>query len=76
MFDVGGAMVKKFLSSPEGQQMIKEYISSPEGMKTIKEFMGSAEGRKIGADILLSMLEEVQISDEVKGMIKQALEGL
>jgi hypothetical protein len=76
MFDMGGSMVKKFLSSPEGQQMIKEYIASPEGMNTIKEFMGSAEGKKIGADILLSMIDQFQIPDEAKGMIKQALEGL
>lgn len=69
-------MVKKFLSSPEGQQMIKEYISSPQGMKTIKEFMGSAEGRKIGADILLSMLDQFQIPNEAKAMVKQALESV
>ncbi len=76
MFDLGGNMAKKFLSSPEGQQMIKDYISSPEGMSTIKEMLGSAEGKKMGATILLSMLDQFPIPDEAKGMVRQALEGL
>jgi len=76
MFDLGGNMAKKFLSSPEGQQMIKDYITSPEGMATIKEILGSEEGKKMGATILLSMLDQFPIPEEGKSMIRQALQGL
>ncbi len=45
-------------------------------MSTIKEMLGSAEGKKMGATILLSMLDQFPIPDEAKGMVRQALEGL
>lgn len=76
MFDLGSAMAKKFLTSPDGQQMIREFITSPEGVKTIKEILASPEGKKAVTEILLSTLDQLPVPDDTKEIIRQALQGV
>lgn len=75
MFDLGSNVVKKFLTSPEGQQMIREFITSQEGMNVMKEMMASPEGKKIAANILLSTLDQLPLSEEARVMVRHALQG-
>jgi hypothetical protein len=75
MFDMN-SMAKKFLTSPEGQKMITEFLSSPEGMKVIRDMIATPEGKKMAGGLLLSMLDQLPLTDDVKGIVRQALQSL
>lgn len=69
-------MAKKFLASPEGQQMIRDFLASPEGMKMIREMIASPEGKKVAGGMLLTVLDQLPVPDDAKGILKKALQNL
>ena len=67
-------MVAGYLASPKGQEMIQVFLSSPEGKEAIDSYLSTPGGQQMARLLLLRALDRLNIPDEVKVMIRTALE--
>jgi hypothetical protein len=66
-----GSTMEGMLSSPEGQDQIKKFISSPEGKQMLVQFVSGPEGKQLAGQLLMPILQNLQIPDNIKDMVRQ-----
>jgi hypothetical protein len=68
-----GGMVGNFLATPEGQEAAKKFLSSPDGVNLLKNFVGTPEGQKAILSILPVLLDNLNLTPEMRQLIKNAI---
>jgi hypothetical protein len=65
--------VATYLASPQGQMMIHSYLSSAEGQISIREYFATIEGKQTARAILPLLLEGIDVPDEVRISVRDAI---
>ena len=65
-------IVASYLASSQGMEMIHTYISSADGQASIRKYLTTPEGKQTAQLLLPSMLDGLNLSEEVKEKIRIA----
>jgi hypothetical protein len=66
-------VVASYLASPQGMEMIHNYNSSNEGQAAIREYFATPQGRQAALVLLPSMLDGLNLPEDMKEKIRIAL---
>ncbi|MFA5331279.1 MAG: hypothetical protein WC342_02765 [Methanoregula sp.] len=67
-------MVAAYLASPQGQETIRRFLDSPQGKEAIDAYLATPGGQQVARLLLLKSLDRLDIPDDVKAMIRRALD--
>jgi hypothetical protein len=66
-------MVLSFVASRRGQEAVHQYLSSPEGQAALNSYLATAKGQQNAKLLLGRMLDNLDLSTDVKESIRKAL---
>jgi len=66
-------LVATYLASPQGKEMISRYLTSAEGQGSVREYLATTEGKRTAKAILPLLLEGIDVPDEVRISVCNAI---